>query len=86
LNNVLGRAIYIETFAHKNNNTDSKIPKVPAQTNKQTADELVPLLLFYVPKFLQPAASNLVGVLMGDRLRKAMMYVTSIHESSPQLT
>lgn len=48
---------------------------VPAQSNKQTADELVPLLLFYVPKSLKPAASNLVGVMMGNRLRKAMMYV-----------
>ena len=47
---------------------------VPAQSNKQTADELVPLLLFYVPKSLKPAASNLVGVIMGNRLRKAMMY------------
>ena len=46
---------------------------VPAQSNKQTADELVPLLLFYVPKLLKPAVANLVGVLMGDRLRTAMM-------------
>ncbi|KAL3420706.1 hypothetical protein PVAG01_07151 [Phlyctema vagabunda] len=47
---------------------------VPAQSNKQTADELVPLLLFFVPKAAQPAAANVVGVLMGDRLRKAMIY------------
>lgn len=49
---------------------------VPAQTNKQTADELVPLLLFYIPKNFKPAASHLVGVLMGNRLRKAMLYPT----------
>ncbi|KAK9428982.1 hypothetical protein V1505DRAFT_375469 [Lipomyces doorenjongii] len=49
---------------------------IPAKSNKQTADELVPLLLFYVPKSLKGAASNLVGVLMGNRLRKAMNYPT----------
>jgi hypothetical protein len=48
---------------------------VPAQTNKQTADESLALLLFYVPRGLMGAASNMVGVLMGDRLRKAMMLV-----------
>lgn len=47
---------------------------VPAQTNKQTADELVPLLLFYVPRKFKPAAANMVGVLMDNRLRRAMMY------------
>lgn len=47
---------------------------VPAKTNKKTADELVPLLLFYVPKRFKAAASNIVCVLMGDRLRAAMMY------------
>ncbi|KAK9327259.1 hypothetical protein V1520DRAFT_299690 [Lipomyces starkeyi] len=49
---------------------------IPAKSNKQTADELVHLLLFYVPKCLKVAASNLVGVLMGDHLRKAMIYPT----------
>ncbi|KAK9343164.1 hypothetical protein V1522DRAFT_394617 [Lipomyces starkeyi] len=48
---------------------------IPAKSNKQTADELVPLLLFYVPKCLKVAASNLVGVLMGDHLRKAMIFM-----------
>lgn len=47
---------------------------VPAATNKKTADELIPLLLYYVPKSMKPAAANMVGVMMGDRLRKAMMY------------
>lgn len=45
---------------------------VPAPTNKRTADELVPLLLFYVPKSMKPAAKNVVGVMMGDLLRGAM--------------
>jgi hypothetical protein len=46
---------------------------VPAASSKKTADELVPLLLFYVPKSLKPAGSSLVGVMMGDMLRTAMM-------------
>lgn len=46
---------------------------VPAKPNKITADELIPLLLFYLPQQLHPAGSHLVGVLMGDRLRAAMM-------------
>jgi hypothetical protein len=46
---------------------------VPAMSNKKTADQLVPLLLFYVPGVLKGAARNMVGVLMGDRLREAMM-------------
>ena len=48
---------------------------VPAQSNKQTADELVPLLLFFVPGPMKKMAGNLVGVLMDDRLRRAMMFV-----------
>lgn len=46
---------------------------VPAASNKKTADELVPLLLFYVPERYKAAASAIVGVLMGNRLRAAMM-------------
>lgn len=46
---------------------------VPAASNKKTADELVPLLLFYVPEAVRGPASNMIGVLMGERLRKAMM-------------
>ena len=52
---------------------------IPALSNKQTADELVPLLLFYVPKQFKRPAANLVGVLMGDRLRSSMMYVSSFY-------
>ncbi|KAE8443349.1 hypothetical protein EG329_001992 [Mollisiaceae sp. DMI_Dod_QoI] len=47
---------------------------VPAQSNKTTADELVPLLLFYVPAPLKTAASHIVSVLMGNRLRAAMSF------------
>lgn len=46
---------------------------VPAAPNKKTADELVPVLLFYLPQSFQAAGSHMVGVLMGDRLRAAMM-------------
>lgn len=46
---------------------------VPAESNKQTADELVPLLLFLVPSQLKAAGASVVGVLMGNKLRTAMM-------------
>ena len=49
---------------------------VPAATNKQTADELVPLFLYYIPRPLKSFAHEAVGVLMGERLRWAMMYVS----------
>lgn len=45
---------------------------VPAATNKETADQLIPLLLFYVPRFLRPIIRQAIGVLMGERLRRAM--------------
>lgn len=47
---------------------------VPAATNKETADQLIPLLLFYVPRFLRPIIRQAIGVLMGERLRRAMKY------------
>ncbi|KAH8592436.1 hypothetical protein B0O99DRAFT_517537 [Bisporella sp. PMI_857] len=47
---------------------------VPAATNKKTADELVPLLLTYVPNIFQTSARAMVAVIMGDRLRAAMIY------------
>lgn len=49
---------------------------VPRATNKQTADELVPLLLHYIPRPLMPFSRQAVGVLMGERLRWAM---SSVH-------
>lgn len=53
---------------------------VPALSNKKTANELVPLLLFYVPEFMRGPARQMVGVLMGGRLRESMMYVhNSLH-------
>jgi hypothetical protein len=48
---------------------------VPAYSNKKTADELVPILLFYVPEVLKGPAAHMVGVLMTDRLRAAMMKI-----------
>ncbi|KFY45764.1 hypothetical protein V495_02822 [Pseudogymnoascus sp. VKM F-4514 (FW-929)] len=47
---------------------------VPVASNKKTADELVPLLLFYVPRPLVPFSCQAIGILMGERLRWAMMY------------
>ncbi|PQE33795.1 dephospho- kinase protein [Rutstroemia sp. NJR-2017a WRK4] len=47
---------------------------VPELSNKQTADALVPMLLFYVPGFALPFARQVVGVIMGKHLRAAMIY------------
>ncbi|RAL58605.1 hypothetical protein DID88_003965 [Monilinia fructigena] len=47
---------------------------VPNFYNKKTADELVPLLLFFVPKAFLPFARDVVGVLMGPFLRSSMKY------------
>ena len=49
---------------------------VPAEPNKKVADYLIPMLLFYVPKRAEGAARNIVGYLMGDRLRKSMLCVS----------
>lgn len=46
---------------------------VPAAANKQTANELFALLLYYVPKPFRSFAQDCVGVLMGQRLRTAVM-------------
>lgn len=48
---------------------------VSATTNKQTATELFALLLFYVPRSLVPFSHQIIGVLMGERLRRAMVLV-----------
>lgn len=48
---------------------------VPAETNRQTGDETVKLLLCVVPRFLWPYARNALCVVMGEKVRKAMMYV-----------
>lgn len=46
---------------------------VPAKSNKITADQLTPMLLFYVPRWLKPLFYQAVGVVMGERLRDAML-------------
>ena len=43
---------------------------LPAATNTQTADELVPHLLTFAPKSLRPAATEMISVMMPERLRK----------------
>ncbi|KAI9644459.1 hypothetical protein NHQ30_006480 [Ciborinia camelliae] len=47
---------------------------LPNPYNKKTAEELIPLLLFLIPTPLLPFAKDAVGVLMGPRLRSAMIY------------
>lgn len=47
---------------------------VPAATNRVTADETVKLLLWLVPWFLHPYVRNVLCVMMGDRVRTAMMF------------
>ncbi|KAG5974219.1 hypothetical protein E4U55_008284 [Claviceps digitariae] len=49
---------------------------VPAATNKQLADELVGMLLHYVPRRARSLANHVIGVMMGERLRHAMMHPT----------
>lgn len=46
---------------------------VPAQTNKKICDELVPLLLRWIPSSVQPFARQVVGTMMGSHLRYAMI-------------
>lgn len=47
---------------------------VPAASNKQSADELIPLLLFYVPSWALSTARSVIGVFMPPILRTAMMF------------
>ncbi|KAL4736097.1 hypothetical protein BDV11DRAFT_207913 [Aspergillus similis] len=47
---------------------------VPDKASNKTAEELIPLLLFYMPRFLTAYLRQSVGVLMGERLRWAMFY------------
>lgn len=49
---------------------------VPSKSNQQIADELVPLLIFYVPGMFRPFASKIIAAIMGERLRSAMMFPT----------
>lgn len=45
----------------------------PAASNCKTANELTPLLLFYLPSPFVGFARSVMGVIMGERLREAMM-------------
>lgn len=47
---------------------------VPHLDNKKIADETVAILLWGIPKPLQPFGARIVSALMDDRLRTAMMY------------
>ncbi|KAL8849649.1 MAG: hypothetical protein Q9221_005416 [Calogaya cf. arnoldii] len=47
---------------------------VPDITNNKLAEQTVAILLWGIPKALKPFGTNLVSVLMDDRLRTAMMY------------
>lgn len=46
---------------------------VPCLDNKKTADETVAILLWGVPKPLQPFGARVVSAIMDDRLRTSMM-------------
>lgn len=48
---------------------------VPNITNKKTADQTTNILLWRLPIKLRGIGTQAVSVLMGDRLRTAMMYV-----------
>ncbi|KAL8671294.1 MAG: hypothetical protein Q9168_004196 [Polycauliona sp. 1 TL-2023] len=49
---------------------------VPNANNHRTAEQTVEILLWGIPSVLKPFGSNLVSVLMDDRLRAAMIYPT----------
>ncbi|KAK7743453.1 hypothetical protein SLS53_003987 [Cytospora paraplurivora] len=46
----------------------------PHPDNRKLADALVDMLLFFVPKLMQPSALQILTVLMGDRMREAFLY------------
>lgn len=55
---------------------------VPDINNKITAEETTALLLWSVPPVMKGIGKNLVSALMDDRLRTAMMYVSSPNQNS----
>jgi hypothetical protein len=57
----------------------------PCQTNKTTADELVTLLLHYIPRPMLGFAREAIGVLMGDRLAWAMRYCNTPYLQRPTI-
>lgn len=59
----------IKAWAEKYEQSDM----VPAVSNKKICDELVPLLLHWIPGFAQPFAREVIGTMMGPHLREAMV-------------
>lgn len=59
----------ISAWAKRYEQTDM----VPADSNRKICDELVPLLLHWTPRTLQPFARQIVGTMMGAHLRAAMI-------------
>lgn len=51
---------------------------VPSKDNHQTANETTAILLSTLPEFLKGVGKQAVSALMDDRLRRAMMFVTSM--------
>jgi len=59
----------IKTWAENYEQSDM----VPGASNKKICDELVPLLLHWVPGIARPFAEHIIGTIMGSHLRKAMV-------------
>lgn len=47
----------------------------PSATNKEVADKTTDVLVFTLPRFLEPVGIAFVSFIMDERLRKAMMHV-----------
>lgn len=54
---------------------------VPAESNKETAEQTVAILLWGLPGSLKPFGKKVVSTLMDDRLRTAMMYAYASPEN-----
>lgn len=50
---------------------------VPDENNRRTAEQTIAILLWGVPKMLKPYGRMVISALMDDRLRTAMMFVSS---------
>jgi hypothetical protein len=50
---------------------------VPDAKNRETADQTTAVLLYMLPKALHPVGLQFVSFMMDDRLRKAMLYVST---------
>jgi len=51
---------------------------VPDPVNHKVAEETTAILLCNVPSFLKPAGKKAVASLMDERLRRAMLYFSSL--------